>query len=343
MFYPINSANYREAVKYFSKLTDDEKQQFIAEICFPSNTSQTLDQLVTQRRFSKGRFCPHCGDKHVVRNGTRKNKTQKYLCRNCHKNFTATTNTVLAGSHKDQVTWDKFIQCVINSDTLRESADKCGINKNTAFEWRHKVMETLCTNMSDNIVLDGIIEADETFFRVSYKGSRHMPRPPHKRGSSIHTRGLSREQVCVYTSVNRNGRSIAKAGNVGPARKKKMHEILDGRLEPGSYLCTDGLRAYSDIAKTNNLVHIPIKGGRTRKGIYHIQNLNNYHKQMKQFFSGFNGVSTKYLDHYLAWHNMVNYTGSPDEQTRHTLTNFLYTTNKKIRRADVTKRPPVPS
>lgn len=33
----------------------------------------------------------------------------------------------------------------------------------------------------------------------------------------------------------------------------------------------------------------------------HIQNVNNYHSRLKGWIDRFNGVATKYLDHYLSW------------------------------------------
>src|SRR4051812_12879210 len=31
--------------------------------------------------------CPNCASRHVVKNGTTRNRKQKYLCRNCHRQF----------------------------------------------------------------------------------------------------------------------------------------------------------------------------------------------------------------------------------------------------------------
>lgn len=339
------TSDYQEAVLRFRNLSKSEKQRFIEEELFDvyrEGAILTLEESQTDKRFAKGRFCPYCKQKHVVRNGTRPDGTQKYKCEDCGKFFSISSNTILSGTHKGYDVWKRYVRCMVRGSSLRDAGTYCNIHPNTAFKWRHKILDALCTNMGDKVVLDGIVEADETFVSVSYKGSRNLARPAHRRGKSIHTRGLSREKVCVYTGVNRNGGSIAKSGNLGTANKKKLHEIFDGRIEPGSYLCTDGLRSYSDLAKTNQLIHVPIKGGRTSKGIYHIQNLNQYHKQLKHFLDGFNGVSTKYLDHYLAWHNLINYTGSPDEQKEYTLTNFLLTTTKEIRYKDIAARSPLP-
>lgn len=37
------------------------------------------------------------------------------------------------------------------------------------------------------------------------------------------------------------------------------------------------------------------------KGLYHIQNVNNYDRRLKGWIQRFNGVPTKYLNKYLTW------------------------------------------
>lgn len=41
------------------------------------------------------------------------------------------------------------------------------------------------------------------------------------------------------------------------------------------------------------------------KGLYHIQNVNNYHRRLKGWIQRFNGVATKYLNNYLAWFQVL--------------------------------------
>lgn len=178
----------------------------------------TLDEFVTEERFSAGIVCPYCGERHISRNGHRKDGTQRYVCMDCGRTFVATTNTITAGTRKDLSTWEKYIDCLMNGFSLRKSADICKMHRNTAFTWRHKILEALQI-MAKAVTFDGIIEADETFFTKSYKGNHNkgsfiMPRISHKRGNSTHTKGLSREKVCVPCAVNRNGLSIATASNL---------------------------------------------------------------------------------------------------------------------------------
>ena len=87
---------------------------------------------------------------------------------------------------------------MMNGFTVRQSADECGIHKNTAFRWRHKILDAL-TNMMNEVELDGIVEADETYFKQSFKGNHKksktfvMPRKSHSRGGKSKKRGLSND------------------------------------------------------------------------------------------------------------------------------------------------------
>lgn len=70
---------------------------------------------------------------------------------------------------------------------LRECARRCDISPDTAFKWRHRLLDSLQKTHS-SVRLTGVIEADETYPSVSYKGSKkfsslQMGREPNKRGS----------------------------------------------------------------------------------------------------------------------------------------------------------------
>ena len=162
--------------------------------------------------------------------------------------------------------------------------------------------------MANQVTLDGIIEADETFFTVLYKGNHskskafEMPRKAYKRGHSTHIRGLSKAKVCVSCAVNRAGLSIARITNTGRVSTKDLHRLYDGRIESDAILVTDKLNSYVRFAKANGITLVQLKTGKAKKDIYNIQHINSYHSQLKKFMRGFNGVSTKYLNNYLAWH-----------------------------------------
>lgn len=66
----------------------------------------------------------------------------------------------------------------------------------------------------------------------------------------------------------------------------------------------DSATSYKKFAQMKNLAHYRLnanKGIRMKKGIYHIQHVNAYHRRLKGWMDRFNGVATRHMDNYLAW------------------------------------------
>ena len=106
----------------------------------------------------------------------------------------------------------------------------------TAFYWRHKILEVM-KHFDNHDKLDGIVEADETYFNESQKGSRNMKRKPGKRGFSSENRivGLSHNKVCVLTALDRNKHSFNKPVGYGYIGKEQTM-ILQHKINNGSVL-----------------------------------------------------------------------------------------------------------
>ena len=83
----------------------------------------------------------------------------------------------------------------------RAAARRCGGDKNTSFRGRHRVLDKLSGAKPAH--LQGIVEADETYFLESFKGRRNLPRPARKQGGSAAKRGLSDEQIPVLIARDR--------------------------------------------------------------------------------------------------------------------------------------------
>lgn len=344
----IDMPTIKDGLDIIGKLTYAEQESLKTMLL--SNTfvsKMNIEDFVIKERFTNGSVCPICGCVHVVRNGHRKDGAQRYVCKDCGKSFVITTNSIVSGTHKDFSVWGKYIDCMMNGLSIRKTAIACGIHRNTAFLWRHKILDAL-QNMAESVTLDGIVEADEIFFAISYKGNHKtsktftMPRPAHKRGKSTHMRGLSHEKVCVPFAVNRNGLSIAKITNTGRVSTKNLHSLYDGRIESDSTLVTDKMNSYVRFTNANDIHLVQLKTGKSKKGIYNIQHINNYHSQLKRFLRGFNGVSTKYLNNYLVWNNLVNYAKETETEKRNIFLVFVLTTLKSETCREVSHRPSIP-
>ncbi len=302
---------FAKILTLLKSLSADYLEKLITILTEELEDTNSIKGIVENERFADGRVCPICGCTHIVRNGHR-GKTQRYLCKDCGKSFVSTTNTIVFGTKKNYKVWKKFIECMMEGMSVRDTSTVCDIHRNTAFVWRHKVLDAL-QEMQDGIQLSGIVEADETFFPISYKGNHKksktftMPRDARHRGHSVKKSGISFELVCVPCAVDRKGHSVAKVGKLGKVSIDSIENTLGSHIANGSILCTDKEKAYRKFAKAHGLELIQLEVKQRKHGIYSIQHINSYHSQLKGFLYKFKGVSTKYLNNYLVWHNFVNW------------------------------------
>ncbi len=171
--------------------------------------------------------CPHCGSLNVVRNGTHEG-SQRFRCRNCGKTLGWRTKTFLSHSRKTMEQWLLFLDCFMDKLPLRRTAGICGISLQTAFRWRHKILDGL-QSIHAQVKLDGVVQADETYFPKSFKGAKRPEgEKPKARGEAASKRGLSRELVCVPCAVNLTGQSSAVVSNLGRPSTRKTVRITAG-------------------------------------------------------------------------------------------------------------------
>lgn len=318
----------------FGNLSADQKADFLAwmnaapETALPAAVSSIESFLAEKRPFS---VCPFCGSVHILKNGVR-NGRQRFVCKDCRKSFTRTHQTILHKSKKGMETWALYINCMIAKHPLRKCARICGIHLATAFAWRHKVLDAL-TNMMEGIKLDGVVECDETYELISFKGNHRnskafqMPRPSRKRGGVAEKRGLSQEQVCVTCGVNLGRQSVGRISNLGKPSCKELASVLDGHVEAGSVMVTDSHKGYCKLADQYGVSHIRIPRKRHVAQGFNIQLVNYYHSELKRMIDiRFRGVATKYLNNYVVWHNLVNFANGGEDEKEKVMRDFVLTT-----------------
>ena len=343
------SADLKKMLTAYKELSFSDRAAFYAtlsnDICV---TDDQLQSFLIETRISGDQGCIYCGSAHVVKNGTRRDGTQRFLCRDCRKSFLPTSKSVTSRTRKRLSVWASYLKCMMDKKTLRETSEECQISMSTAFLWRHKILDGL-HEMAENVYLDGVVEADETFFNVSYKGNhKHfsMPRKPHKRGNSVHTKGLSSEKVCVPCAVNDTGLSYAKPARLGKVSSESIPGVFEVGISPCAILCTDNEKAYRRFACDSRLDLIQMDTGcRTagQSGVrYGIQRINAYHSLLKGFLQRFRGVSTKYLENYLVWNNLLLNSRRKREETLSLLIAGILTAPMDIRNRDIPLRPPLP-
>lgn len=275
--------------------------------------------LVETEMAESVKACPHCRHR-KVKNAGSKGGRKRFKCLNpslnedgtkvCGKTFNAFTGTPLAGLHNPE----KFLsnaRGMIDGITIRKTADMLDCSVSTAFRWRHRFLESV--ERKQPAKLQGVVEADETFFLESFKGRRGgsmtLGRKPKKRGTPAKKRGLSKEQIPVL--VARDRANAATFTVVLPSRKgRDISAALSTRLSNDVVLMTDGATAYRQVGTDRGVEvrAVPANPKKKPPGPNHINNVNAYDSRLKRWMDRFHGVATKYLHNYIGWHRWLDAT-----------------------------------
>ncbi|WP_345335062.1 IS1595 family transposase [Ferrimonas pelagia] len=258
---------------------------------------------VAEKRCDSLSACPHCDYKAFVRWG-HSGEQQRFKCKQCHRTFNEFTATPFARLKHRGKRLARYAQCMMEGLSLRQSAERCDMNLATSFHWRHRFLrQPECHRAS---TLGGIVEADEAFFRESFKGKRNIThRQPRKHGRP--GRDGANPLIPVLLLLDRYEREADFVLSTNSL--DEITPCFSGRIKTDSVLCTDGSSLYPSIAEGEGLHHRPVPigtPGRTKGGgAFHIQTLNNYISRLRSWLQRFRGVGTEYLSNYLGWWRIV--------------------------------------
>jgi len=179
----MRSRELKRLLALASKLTLPQRQELMHALAQSDDASQVVQALE-----ARPVECPHCHGECLVRNG-HASGLQRYKCRDCAKTFNALTTTPLARlRHKNK--WGRQAEVLRQGLSVHEAAEALVVAPSTAFRWRHRFLQ-LAQDIKAR-VLQGVVEADETYFLRSSKGQRVQARKARHRGGSGAKRRLVR-------------------------------------------------------------------------------------------------------------------------------------------------------
>ncbi len=232
--------------------------------------------------------CRHCGNAHVVRNGSRSG-LQRYLCRECGKTSNATTGTPLSRlRHKER--FEAYARCMRAGMSVRQAAAEVGVCVDTAHRWRLRFLANVEAHQPKAVT--GMLEVDETYFRESQKGSRHMTRPSRARGGKASGRGRAAKDWVPVLVGRARGQNHTAGKVLTRMTGAQVTDALKDAVKAGeTVLCTDGHPAFLHLQRT---LGVPTK---SFVASYHGPVLDKvYHEQLKTWIQrGLRGVATKNL------------------------------------------------
>ena len=292
----MQARQFEQFLLRLSSLTRRQRDRILTLLQSAAGLDRALD-VIDQP--DKTPCCPRCQADHPYRHG-HAHGLQRYRCRTCSRTFNALSGTPLARlRHKAH--WIVYLDCMLDSRSVRRSALETGVASATSFRWRHRFLGLSKDDRPAR--LSGIAEADEMYVLESHKGSRTLDRPPRKRGGNAAKRGISNEQMCILVARDRSGQTIDAVTGKGALRKQHLLEHLGPRLEPDVLLVTDSHAAYPPFAREAGISHEAVNpgAGKRKRGALHIQNVNAYHSRMRAWLVPFRGIASRYLSHYFGW------------------------------------------
>jgi transposase-like protein len=308
----MKTQDFRAFVGQLGELSESQQQVVVAALKGKGSAGDAIRLI--ERQFEADPSCGHCGERSFGAWGRSGNGFKRYKCKCCAKTFTALTGTPLSGLHKRD-RWVEYARALVDGISLRKAAKRCRIDLGTSFRWRHRFLMKPKSVKAKSV--KGIVEADETFFRRSAKGSRRLVgRAPRKRGEKAKP-GLSTDDYApVLIARDRHGATTDQ--KLPDLETGTISACLAPVVEADALLVSDGRPAYRAFAEQHGLLHISIVaalGQHVYEG-FHIQNVNNYTSRLKRWMRRFNGVATHYLDSYLGWWRMIDRDGDRLTTTR---------------------------
>lgn len=268
------------------------------------------DETAARKWFEDARWggepvCPHCGSlKHYETK-----KAGRYRCgeRECRKDFTVTTKSVMESSHAPLTHWAQAFY-LMNASKKGFSAHQLhralGCTYKTAWFMHHRIMEAMRQGGLDLPPMGGsgqIVEADETYF--GNVESRKMRTAPTRKDRKAFTKGGKTgpsNKRAVVTLVERGGK--VRSFHVPRADKATVSKIVMDNIHHESRLHTDESRLYTGadlfFASHESVKHSAKEYAR---GDVHTNSAEGYFSIFKRGMRGvYQHCSEKHLHRYLA-------------------------------------------
>jgi len=263
----------------------------------PEQAREWLEKL----RWPEGPICSHCG---TIGRAYALKKPGWYRCaeKECRKDFTVTTGTVMERSH---IPLNKWLMAfyLLNASKKGMSAHQLhralNLDYKTAWFMCHRIREAMRAGGLGPLGGEGkIVEVDET-----YHGKTEQPRvSPQRRGRPYNPRGSRgpKDKRAIVSLVERGGN--VRSFHVPVADQATVEKIVNENIAHESRLHTDESKLYFNAADTfaahETVTHYR---GEYARGDVTTNSVEGYFSIFKRGMKGtYQHCKEKHLHRYLA-------------------------------------------
>ena len=197
---------------------------------------KTCYDFYEQQRWGGVPVCPHCGSEKYYRVKPRGKFQDRpsYRCANreCDLPYTVRTGSIFEGS---KVEFRKWLHAIYEITTSKkgissvELSTRIGVSQKTAWFINHRLRNMVAE--TEPILLDGMVEADET-----YVGGKNKNRHKDKKVANTFGRSTN-DKTPVVGLVERGGRVVTFVTE--NTSTETLHQIIDNNVSEKATVVTD--------------------------------------------------------------------------------------------------------
>lgn len=246
------------------------------------NTEEACRAYLSGLRWPGGWVCPRCGDRAAwsVRRGLRR-------CGVCRHEASVTAGTIFQDTHLPLATWFRAAWHVTSQ---KNGVSALGLQRTlglgsykTAWAMLHKMRRAMVRPGRER--LHGVVEVDETYWGAEEPGVVGR---------------LTEKKALIIVGAEVDGKGIGRIRlrHIPNLTKTSLHGFIQGAVEPGSTVRTDGLNAYPGLS---GYIHEPQAQKRQPKGEHLLPRVHRVVSLLKRWLLGTHqgAIGFEHLDSYL--------------------------------------------